>query len=198
GVNRHTVRHALKAMAEGGLVHARRGAGVFVTLTPTDYPIGKRVRFHRNIEQAGRLPGKEVLYFETRNPDAEEAEALDLPTDGRVHVYGGRSLADDTPIAVFRSVFPAHRFPDLTDRLDRLRSVTAALRECGVPDYTRAWTRLTAQRATTTQALHLRLSEGDPILRTVGVNIDPDGAPIEFGTSWFAGDRVTLTLNDTP
>ena len=34
GGNRHTVRHALKSMAEDGLVRSRRGAGVFVTAKP--------------------------------------------------------------------------------------------------------------------------------------------------------------------
>lgn len=197
GVNRHTVRHAIKSMSENGLVHARRGAGVFVAQVPTDYAIGKRVRFHRNLEQAGRLPGKEVLHLETRTADAAEKEALQLSENARVHVYDGLSLADDQPIAVFRSVFPAARFPMLTEQLADLRSVTAALKANNVPDYTRAWTRLTAKRATTTQALHLRLNEGDPILRSIGVNVDAYQSPIEFGTTWFAGDRVTLTLSES-
>ena len=42
GVNRHTVRHALAALAERGLVVARRGAGVFVRHAPTEYPLGRR------------------------------------------------------------------------------------------------------------------------------------------------------------
>ena len=53
GVNRHTVRHAIKALAGEGLVLPRRGAGVFVTSTPTDYPIGRRVRFHQNLSAQG-------------------------------------------------------------------------------------------------------------------------------------------------
>ncbi|MCP4821471.1 MAG: phosphonate metabolism transcriptional regulator PhnF [Shimia sp.] len=196
GVNRHTVRHALKSMSNNGLVHARRGAGVFVAQIPTDYAIGKRVRYHRNLEQAGRLPGKEILHLETRSADATEIEALALSKGAQVHVYDGLSLADGHPIAVFRSVFPAARFPDLTEQLDRLRSVTAALREHGILDYTRATTRLTARPASATQALHLRITEGDPILRSVGVNVDTEQNPIEFGTTWFAGDRVTLTLSE--
>lgn len=196
GVNRHTVRHALKSMSETGLVHARRGAGVFVAQVPTDYAIGRRVRYHRNLEQAGRLPGKEVLHLETRTADAKEVAALGLSDGAKVHVYDGLSLADNQPIAVFRSVFPAERFPDLTAQLSDLRSVTAALKANNVPDYTRAWTRLTAKRATSTQALHLCLTEGDPILRSVALNVDADQAPVEFGTTWFAGDRVTLTLSE--
>ncbi len=196
GVNRHTVRHALKSMAETGLVHARRGAGVFVAQVPTDYAIGKRVRFHRNLEQAGRLPGKQVLHLETCMASVEESDALGLAEGAQVHVYEGLSLADAQPIATFRSVFPAQRFPALNKHLDQLRSVTAAFRALGVTDYTRAWTRVNAQRADATQARLLQISEGDPVLRTIGVNMDGTERPIEYGTSWFAGDRITLTLSD--
>ena len=197
GVNRHTVRHALSEMAAQGLVMSRRGAGVFVTGMATDYPIGKRVRFHQNITAAGRTPTRTMLDITTRRATQAEAEALGLEPHTQVHCYEGLSLADSTPVALFQSLFPAERFPDLPATLASQTSVTQALKAAGVTDYTRLSTRLTAKLATATQAGLLRIAEGAPILRSVGVNADLVGVPVELGRTWFVGDRVTLTLTDS-
>lgn len=194
GVNRHTVRHALGAMAEAGLVQPRRGAGVFVTSVPTDYPLGRRVRFHQNVLASGRTPSRRILRTETRPANGAEAEALALEPASPVHLIEGLSLADGLPIGLFRSVLPAQRFPDFPQAMARLGSITAALAEAGVADYTRALTRLTARVADAVQAGHLQMAQGAPLLRSVTVNVDSTGRPIEFGTSWFVGDRVTLTV----
>lgn len=196
GVNRHTVRRALSDMAGQGLVHARRGAGVFVAARPTDYPIGKRVRYHKSISANGKIPGKKILSLTTRAADEVEAEALDLSPGDSVHVYDGLSLADGQPIALFQSVFPADRLPDILTALTDTQSVTKALQRCGIDDYTRISTRLTARAATAVQALHLRLTEGAPILFSIGINADPEGVPVEYGRTAFAGDHVTLTVNE--
>jgi GntR family phosphonate transport system transcriptional regulator len=194
GVNRHTVRHALTVLAEAGQVHARRGAGVFVTQAPTDYALGRRVRFHQNLLASGRTPSRRLLRQETRPCDAREAEVLAIDPGQPIHVVDGLSLADGLPIALFRSSFPAVRFPALLEALRQTSSVTAALAACGLADYTRASTRLTAVAADAILAGHLRLAVGAPVLRSVAVNVDADRHPVEYGTTWFAGDRVTLTV----
>ena len=193
GVNRHTVRHAIQSLVQAGTVHSRRGSGVFVMVQPTDYPLGLRVRFHQNIAASGRTASRQFNRLETRGCDDAEAEALCLTAGTPVHVVEGISMADGQPIAVFRSVFPAERLPELLKHAQQNQSVTAALAACGVADYTRRSTRITARLATAVQGIALRLAEGAAILRSEAVNVDPSGQPVEYGLTWFAGDRVTLT-----
>lgn len=194
GVNRHTVRQALARLAEGGIVRSRRGAGVFVAARPTDYALGRRVRFHQSVSDSGRSPSRRITRRETRVASAKEAAALQLAAPAMVHVVEGISLIDDQPVAFFRSVFDALRFPDLLQHLGETSSVTRALAACGLADYTRAETRLTAKTAPGVLALALEISEGAPLLRSVALNIDSAGQPVEYGTTWFAGERVTLTI----
>ena len=194
GVNRHTVRHGLSVLVDEGLVRTRRGAGAFVAAMLTDYPIGNRVRFHENLIAAGRRPEKRTLALDERVATAGEAQALHIEEGDPVCAYHGLSLADGQPIAVFESLFPILRLPGIAAALKETSSVTQALSVAGIDDYTRASTRLTAVRATATHALHLHVAEGDPLLRSSGVNIDGRGQSVEYGRTWFVGDRVTLTL----
>ncbi len=195
GVNRHTVRRALASLGEAGLLHARRGSGVFVAARPAEYALGRRVRFHQNLVASGRTPDRRITRLETRSAAVAEVEALRLMPGDEVHVIEGVSLADGQPIAAFRSVFPAARFPGLLSAMEGQASVTAALAACGLTDYVRAETRLTATLADPVQAVALQIGSGGPVLRSVAVNVDVAGVPVEFGTTWFAGDRVTLTVS---
>ncbi|WP_316014930.1 phosphonate metabolism transcriptional regulator PhnF [Roseobacter sp. HKCCA0434] len=195
GVNRHTVRRALAALAEDGLVRSRRGAGTFVAAATTEYPLGRRVRFRQSMQAAGRVPGKRFLSQETRSATVEEARALDLQPGAPVHVADGISMADGQPVALFRSTFPAERLPGLAEALASEGSVTRALAMCGVDDYTRASTRLIAVAATAEEAVHLHLGVGAPLILSEAINVDAEGRPVEHGLTRFAGERIALTLD---
>jgi len=195
GVNRHTVRRALAALAEGGQIHARRGAGVFVTAPPTEYPLTRRMRFHEALSATGRVPGRQVLSVQTLGASEPEALALTLPRGAPVIRVEGLTLADGQIIGHFRSAFPAARLPGMPALLAQGSGVTAALAACGVPDHTRAWTRLNARAADALLAGHLKLRRGDPVIRAESLNLDPAGTPVEYGVAHFAGERVTLTVS---
>src|ERR1700747_3664093 len=55
-VNRHTVRRALAALAERGLVRAERGSGTYVEAPRLAYPLRSRTRFSEIVGAGGREP----------------------------------------------------------------------------------------------------------------------------------------------
>lgn len=196
GVNRHTVRHAIGALVEDGLIVTRRGSGAFVTSRPTAYPIGRRVRFHQSLRNAGQTPERHILNLETGEATPEEGRVLHLGQGASVHRLDALSLANGHPICLSLSVFPAEGLEKLADVLRHEPSISRAFATCGVADHIRLSTSITARLASPTQALHLRLREGAPLIRTTAINTDRDGRLIEYGEALFAADRVSLTLEE--
>lgn len=195
GVNRHTLRRATALLAEEGLVHVRRGAGATVTQRVADYPIGARTRFTENLRRAGREPARAFLSMETAGARRAEAEALGLAEGDRVHCAETLHFADAVPVAASRSAWPAAALPGFLEALAREASVTRALAACGVEDYARAWTRLTAERAGALLARQLRVQDGTPVIRAEALSHDPAGRPIEYALTWFCTDRMPVMLD---
>lgn len=195
GVNRHTVRRALAVLVEAGRIHVRRGAGAFVTQTRLDYAIGPRTRFSQNLTAAGHTPERHLLRIETVTADATERRHLQLPKGGQVHVTESVSHADGVPVTYSRTAFPATRLSDLPQALREEPSITAALARCGIADYQRLWTRLTAERPGVMIARHLHMPETSPVLRSESLDADAGDHPVGYGTAWFCSARVQLVVD---
>ena len=112
------------------------------------------MRFHENLIAAGRRPEKRVLLIEERAATQGEARALQIGVGALVCAYHGVSLADGQALALFESLFPLERVLGVTDALSQTSSVSSALARAGIADFTRSSTRITATRASATQALH--------------------------------------------
>ena len=196
-VNRHTVRHALSSLSEDGIVFSKQGSGVFVSANPAKYEIGKRVRFHQSIDGEGHKAKKQTLHFETRAATKEEAKALKIKTGSLVHIHEAIAFINDQPAAHSISAYPATRLPNLLNKLVETNSVTIALKSCGIKDYYRLETRLTAVLCNATTALHLELKPGAPLLRSLARNCDTDGNIIEYGRTWFSGNNIELVIKNT-
>jgi GntR family phosphonate transport system transcriptional regulator len=69
-----------------------------------------------------------------------------------------------------------------------------AFAACGLADYARASTRISARPCGPEEAARLELSPGRILLVIDSVNVDPDGRPVQTTRSLFAADRVELVV----
>lgn len=195
GVNRHTARQAIAALAEDGLVESRRGSGTFVTGEAVRlHKIGLRTRMTSSLGDEGSASAAARVL---------ESAVVDAPADivRRLRLDGGRAVRIETTrsaggqqISVSTHWFDAERLPEIATVLRRTGSVTAALRESGIKDYVRTSTVVGARHATASEGAVLSLGPGAIVLVTEALDSLPDGTPLQHVVTRFAAQRVRLDI----
>lgn len=194
GVNRHTLRRAMAALAERGLVRIEQGRGTFIQESMVDYLIGKRTRFSEIVSAQNRQPGGRLLKAHQVPATLEVAAELQVGEDSACIYLENLGEVDGQPLSLSGSYFPAARFPDLIAVFSETQSITRALARHGVGDYQRKVTRVTARLPEAREADELRQSRLRPVLVVESVNVDGRDRPIQFSTSRFAADRTQLVF----
>jgi GntR family phosphonate transport system transcriptional regulator len=194
GVNRHTARRAVMALADKGLVRVEQGRGSFVQENVIDYRLSRRTRFSENLSAQKREAGGRLLDLYEMPAEPAVAKALDIPEGSAVIVIEQLGEADGRPLDVASHYFPQARFPGLAEAYREAGSISKALAACGVPDYTRKVTRITARPIRSADARLLQQAPNRPILMTESINVDADGTPVEYSVARWASDRVQLIV----
>ena len=198
GVNRHTVRSAIAALAEDGILRRVQGRGTIIEKRERlVYPVGRRTRFSEGLGgQASELDMR-LLSEDLMAAPAAVAAALQLGPESQVVRMRTLSLADGVPVSLAYHFFSQARFPDIAREFASHHSITRALSRFGVDDYVRLSTEVTARLATAEEAERLALRANQILLETEAVNADSLGQPIQYSRTLFAAERMALRL-DTP
>jgi GntR family phosphonate transport system transcriptional regulator len=195
GVNRHTVRAAISALVQEGVLRAEQGRGTFIERRQRlTYPISARTRFSAGLEGQARDRRGTLLAHATEPAEARVAEALDLAEGAPVIRLETLSEADGRPVSRAASWFDAKRFAGFEAAFADTGSITLAFKRFGVEDYFRKSTLVSARHADAADLTDLKLSPGAIVLVAVAINVDTDGRPIQFAETRFAADRVELTV----
>ena len=196
GVNRHTVRVAIAALVQEGVLRAEHGRGTFIRERKRlAYPIGARTRFSAGLEGQARERRGTLLRHACEPADARTAAALAVEPGSDVIRLETLSEADGLPVSRATSFFDARRFEGFEKAYARHGSITAAFREFAVDDYVRRSTLVSARHAGAGDLRDLGLSPGAIVLVTVYVNVDMAGSPVQFSETRFAADLVELSVS---
>jgi GntR family transcriptional regulator, phosphonate transport system regulatory protein len=194
GVNRHTVRRAIAALAERGLVRAERGSGTYVEPPRIAYPIRTRTRFSEIVGAAGRAVSGRLTASALEPAEGEVARRLRLRPGTAVVRLELLRHADRIPLCAATSWLPAERFPGAAKIYASSNSITRLLAHFGVRDYTRKSTQVTAAIADAGAAGALKVALGRPILVVESTDVDAGGVPVTTTRARFPADRLTLTI----
>jgi GntR family phosphonate transport system transcriptional regulator len=193
-VNRHTVRRALEDLSRRGLIRVEQGRGSFVAEETLDYEVGPRTRLSEWIRRNNKEPAGRVLDLRELAADAPVAAGLGTRPGARVVRLERLGLADDVPVSLTSHHFPLARLPGILAALRETTTVTEALARCGVPDYMRQSSRVTARMPHPREAELLRQPRARPVLVSENINVDRNGAIVEYGVSRLPTPRVQLVF----
>jgi len=194
GVNRHTVRQAVKALAERGVIEVVHGKGTFVREDQIDYQLGRRNRLAHSVAKQRRVGKSQVLRATETTPRNEILQLLGLGPDEQALQIDSWDVIDDKVLAVCTQYFPLPRFAGFDVAYAELGKTHLALARFGVDSFTRKFSRITARLPSRTVAEQLRQPPSLPILYVETLYIDEQGRPIEFGISRFAGNMIQVVI----
>ena len=192
-VNRHTLRQAMQALAREGFVHVQHGRGSFVRELVLEYALQRRTRLSANLAEAGERAQRELFAAETCAAGAW-AGALKVSARSKVELLHTRACVRGRPVGLSSAAFPLPRLAGIAGAFARRRSITKALLELGVNDYTRERSTVSARLPNGAEADALARPATQPVLVVQYVNVDSAGVPVEAGTTLFAADAVQLTV----
>jgi GntR family phosphonate transport system transcriptional regulator len=193
-VNRHTIRRALGELSRQGVIRTEQGRGSFVAEDTLDYEVGPRTRFSEWVRRHSKEPSGTILDLREVAAEPLVAAALALKRGAQVVRMERLGLADAVPVSLTSHHFALTRFPGMLAALRETGTVTAALARCGVDDYLRQSTRVSARLPFPSEAELLRMPRTRPLLVAENLNVDRDGAAVEFGVSRFPTPRVQMVF----
>ncbi len=198
GVNRMTVRRALRMLETQGLLIRRQGAGTYVAEPKIERQAGQLVPFTTGMQRRGYTPGAKVITFEQRPAGVSVAGHLNLPVAAPVYYVRRLRLINQEPVMLEQFTMPAQRFPDLEKHDLVNRSVYEIMEtEYGV-SVSRARQSLEPVIATEFEAEWLGIEQGAPLMLERRLSFDQEDRPVEYGKDLYRGDRFRFATEIAP
>ncbi len=198
GVNRLTLRRALRVLAGEGLLVRRQGKGTYIARPKIERHAGSLVSFTRGMQRSGYTPGAKIVSFTQSPVDASLSKELQLPTSAVVYLIHRLRTLNREAVLLERYTISAAKFPDL----QRFDLESRSLYEVFEQEYgitvRRARQSLEPVSATEYEARLLQVEPGAPLMLERRLSFDEKGRPVEQGKDLYRGDRFRFVTEIAP
>ena len=191
GVQRLTVRAALKRLEREGRIVSIGGSGHYVAERKIERNLASFQSLTEAIGESGRELSSRLVAWDRVEADKRLGQRLGVPLGEALHRIRRLRFADRIPLTLETSWIPLRLAPELEGADLETGSLYAALEARGV--------RLVSARqeilmafASEDEADLLEVEEGEALLLLRGVAFDGEGQSVEFSTSLTRGDRCVF------
>jgi GntR family transcriptional regulator len=189
GVNRMTLRRALRVLEMQGLIQRRHGVGTFVAEPKIDRPMNAVFRFTRGMQKRGYTPGSRLISIEVSLAGAAITRELGVPAASPVYQIVRLRSINQEPVLLESYSIPSQRFPGLDGYNLENRSIYEVLEtEYGVV-IVQARQSFEPVVASAFEAELLGVRIGAPLMLEKRISYDRDNYPVESGRDRYRGDR---------
>lgn len=198
GVNRMTLRRALRVLESQGLVVRKHGVGTFIGEPKIDRQMDVVFRFTRGMQRRGLTPGAQVISFEHVTVDRSTSRDLDMPVSSPAYKILRLRSINQEPVMLESYIIPAGRYPGLETCDLENRSIYEIMETQYGVRITHARQSFEPVVASPFEAELLRVWVGAPLMLEKRISYDQEGRPVEYGRDRYRGDRFRFVTDAAP
>ena len=193
GVSQMTVRQAMRALTDLGVIYSRQGKGTFISGIKQERDFRHVLSFTEEAVAHGATPSSKVLSFQSSRPSQKVRDALSLrKSDDQVYVLRRVRYGDSIPMAIECSYLPMNLYPGLIERYDPATSLYQELSadyaiQVAVTDEV-----IEVAKASAADARLLEIAPQSPVFLFTRTSYLEDGTPAEYVNSVYRGDRYKV------
>lgn len=192
GVSQMTVRQAVRALSELGVIYSRQGKGTFISGIKLERDFRQVLSFTEETLARGATPSSQVLWFRIQPPSPEAREALGLGDDDKVFLLRRVRYADSVPMAIESSCLPVRLCPGLMETFDPATSLYDELAEQYGIQLMVTDEVVEVGKASAEDAHLLEIAPQSPVFLFTRVSYLENGMPAEHVKSVYRGDRYKV------
>ena len=163
-VSRITVRQALKALENEGIIFKKQGLGAFVREEPPKQNLVQLTDFSEDMRRAGYQSSSKLIRFKKVDADTEINSTLEIPPSSPLIRLDRVRIANDIPVAFDVTWLPASYGHLLLDEDLSNRTIYEILEGTYSIPISAGRYKITAAAADEYVAKHLKIEPGSPVL----------------------------------